>query len=191
MAYGSDYLGYIVISDIIKEDSKDAIERLKGLGIKNTIMLTGDKKETANTIGSSLGLDQVYGELLPDEKVAAIEKIYAQNPSRKIAFAGDGINDAPVLARVDVGIAMGGVGSDAAVEAADIVIMTDEPSKIADAILTARKTMKIVKQNIAFALIIKFGVLFLSVFGFASMWLAVFADVGVALIAILNAMRAK
>lgn len=191
VAYGSDYLGYIVISDIIKEDSKDAIERLKGLGIKNTIMLTGDKKETANTIGSSLGLDQVYGELLPDEKVAAIEKIYAQNPSRKIAFAGDGINDAPVLARVDVGIAMGGVGSDAAVEAADIVIMTDEPSKIADAILTARKTMKIVKQNIAFALIIKFGVLFLSVFGFASMWLAVFADVGVALIAILNAMRAK
>jgi len=188
---GGKYLGYIEISDIVKEDSAEAIRALKAKGIRKIAMVSGDKKETAEKIAKSLGIDEVFAELLPHEKINAIEKIYADDKDSVIAFAGDGINDAPVLARVDVGIAMGGVGSDAAIEAADIVIMTDEPSKISDAIDTAEKTMKIVKQNIAFALIIKFGVLGLSVFGFASMWLAVFADVGVALIAVINAMRAK
>ena len=191
VSQGNKYLGYIEISDIVKEDSAEAIRNLRAKGIRKIAMVSGDKKETAEKIAKSVGIDEVFAELLPHEKINAIEKIYVDDKDAVIAFAGDGINDAPVLARVDVGIAMGGVGSDAAIEAADIVIMTDEPSKISDAIDTAGRTMKIVKQNIAFALIIKFGVLGLSVFGRASMWLAVFADVGVALIAVINAMRAK
>jgi len=191
LSRGNKYLGYIEISDIVKEDSAEAIRELNARGIRKIAMVSGDKKETAEKIAKSLGIDEVFAELLPHEKINAIEQLYADDTDAVIAFAGDGINDAPVLARVDVGIAMGGVGSDAAIEAADIVIMTDEPSKISNAIDTSRKTMQIVKQNIAFALIIKFGVLGLSVFGMASMWLAVFADVGVALIAVINAMRAK
>lgn len=191
IAAENKYMGFIVISDIVKDDSKEAIKRLKALGIERTVMLTGDKKETAEIIGKELGLDFVYSELLPDGKVEVMETLYSKYPNAKIAFSGDGINDAPVLARADVGIAMGGIGSDAAIEAADVVIMTDEPSKIADLIQTAKKTMAIVKQNISLALIIKFAVLILSVFNFASMWHAVFADVGVTLIAVINAMRAK
>jgi Cd2+/Zn2+-exporting ATPase len=184
------YSGYIVIADEIKEDSSKAVRLLKDLGIKNIVMLTGDVREVGEKAAKMLGLDAVYSELLPDQKVEKLEAIEKSKKSKgKIAFVGDGINDAPVLARADIGIAMGGLGSDAAIEAADIVIMTDEPSKIVTAIRIARKTRKIVWQNIIFAMSIKAVVLLLGAGGLATMWEAVFADVGVALIAVLNSLR--
>lgn len=190
IAVNNQFRGYIVISDKIKLDSEQAIKEIKAQGIKETVMLTGDNKEVADLVAKQLDVDKVYSNLLPNEKVEKIEALYeGRNEKEKIAFVGDGINDAPVLARVDVGIAMGGLGSDAAIEAADIVIMTDEPSKIAEGIRISKKTYKIVWQNIIFALGIKVIVMILGAFGMASMWEAVFADVGVALIAVLNAMR--
>jgi Zn2+/Cd2+-exporting ATPase len=191
IAVDNEYAGYIVISDEIKEDSAKAIAELKALGVKKTIMLTGDNRAVAEKVAKKLMLDEVYSELLPDGKVEMVEKLEAQkSPKGKLIFVGDGINDAPVLARADIGIAMGGVGSDAAIEAADVVIMTDEPSKIASAIKIAKKTRTIVMQNIVFALGVKLVILILGAFGIATMWEAVFGDVGVALIAVLNAMRA-
>ena len=191
VAINKQYAGYIVISDKIKEDAKKAIQDLKKAGVKKTIMLTGDNKDVAEKVNQELKLDDVYSELLPVDKVNKVEELLNnKNEETKLAFIGDGINDAPVLARADIGIAMGGLGSDAAIEAADIVIMTDEPSKIATAIKISRKTLKIVYQNISFALIVKIGVLILSAFGFASMWAAVFADVGVTVLAVLNSFRA-
>ena len=190
IAVNNKFKGYIVISDKIKSDSEKAIKEIKAQGIKETVMLTGDNKEVADSVARQLKVDKVYSNLLPNEKVEKIESIYeGRNEKEKIAFVGDGINDAPVLARVDVGIAMGGLGSDAAIEAADIVIMTDEPSKIAEGIKISKKTYKIVWQNIIFALGIKIIVMIFGALGMASMWEAVFADVGVALIAVLNAMR--
>lgn len=185
-----NFLGYIVISDKLKKDSEKALKALKNIGIKNTIMLTGDNKTVGEGIGRKLNLDKVYSELLPGDKVDIFEK--EQNnlrKNKKIAFVGDGVNDAPVLTRADVGIAMGGLGSDAAIEAADIVLMTDEPSKVVTAIDISKYTRKIVMQNIIFALGIKFVVLFMGALGIANMWEAVFADVGVALVAIFNSMR--
>ncbi|MDZ5607769.1 heavy metal translocating P-type ATPase [Bacillus pseudomycoides] len=190
VAVDGAYAGYIVISDEVKEDSKQAIQKLKELGIKKTVMLTGDAKLVGEAVGKELGLDEVHAELLPQQKVEEIEKIDgAKQAKEKIAFVGDGINDTPVLARADVGIAMGGLGSDAAIEAADIVIMTDEPSKIATAVKIAKRTRNIVWQNIIFALGVKGLVLLLGAFGIATMWEAVFSDVGVTLLAVLNAMR--
>lgn len=190
IAVDREYAGYIVISDEIKEDSKDAIKELKSVGVKNTVMLTGDIKSVGEKVGRELGLDEVYTELLPKDKVEKVESLDSQkSPKGKLIFVGDGINDAPVLARADIGIAMGGLGSDAAIEAADVVIMTDEPSKIATAVKIAKRTRTIVWQNIAFALGIKLLFLGMGAFGVATMWEAVFADVGVAIIAILNAMR--
>ena len=182
------YAGHIVISDLPKEDSRAAIAALKASGVKRTVMLTGDTDVTARTIAVELGVDEYHAELLPADKVERVEQLLAQS-SGKLVFVGDGINDAPVLTRSDIGIAMGALGSDAAIEAADIVLMDDKPSKIATAMRISRKTLRIVHQNIVFALGIKFGVLLLGAFGMANMWMAVFADVGVAFIAILNAMR--
>ena len=191
VAIDGKYAGHIIISDEIKEDSKDAIKTLKDIGVKRTIMLTGDAKKVAELVAKDLGLDEVYSELLPTDKVEKFEEIHRdKSPNGKLIFVGDGINDAPVLARADIGIAMGGLGSDAAIEAADVVIMTDEPSKIATAIRIAKKTQKIVWQNITFAIGIKLLFLGMGAFGIATMWEAVFADVGVAVIAILNSMRA-
>ena len=190
IAVNGAYRGYIVISDEIKEDSKEAIKNLKLSGVKEVVMLTGDNEKVANKIANELGIDKVYSNLLPNEKVDRLEDIFKEKlPKEKVAFVGDGINDAPVLARADVGIAMGALGSDAAIEAADVVLMTDEPSKIAKSIEISRKTNKIVWQNIVFALGVKAIVLILSAGGVATMWEAIFADVGVALIAVLNAMR--
>lgn len=191
VAVDGSYAGNIIISDEVKEDSKEALQGLRDMGIKKLIMLTGDSKAVGEKIGKELGLDEVYSELLPDEKVSNLERIdKVRNSKGKLAFVGDGINDAPVLARADIGIAMGGLGSDAAIEAADVVLMTDEPSKIISAIKIAKKTHRIVWQNIVFALGVKAIFLILGAFGYATMWEAVFADVGVALIAVLNAMRA-
>ncbi len=191
VAIDKKYVGYILISDKIKDDSNEAITKLKQAGVKRTVMLTGDNKNVSEKVNKKLGLDEVYSELLPIDKVNKLEEILkSKDDDAKLAFVGDGINDAPVLARADIGIAMGGLGSDAAIEAADIVIMTDEPSKIVTAIKISRKTLKIVYQNISFALIVKIGVLLLSAFGLASMWAAVFADVGVTVLAILNSFRA-
>lgn len=191
LAEGTTYLGAIVISDQIREDVPAALAGLKAQGVKQLVMLTGDKDEVGQEIGRKLKLDQVFGNLLPGDKVAKVETLLAQKSEGKtLAFVGDGINDAPVLARADVGIAMGGIGSDAAVEAADVVIMDDAPSKIVDAIEIARKTMTIVKQNIMFAIGVKILVLILVALGYASMWIAVFGDVGVSVLAILNAIRA-
>ena len=163
---------------------------LKAAGIRKTVMLTGDSKHIGEKVAAQLGLDKVYAELLPADKVDRVEALFSEkSPRGKLAFVGDGINDAPVLARADIGIAMGGLGSDAAIEAADVVIMTDEPSKLASAMLISRKTLGIVKQNIALALGVKAAVLILGAAGLASMWAAVFADVGVAVLAILNAIR--
>ncbi|MEG1312063.1 MAG: heavy metal translocating P-type ATPase [Romboutsia sp.] len=185
------YRGYIVISDEVKDDSADAIKKLKAMGIKEVVMLTGDNEKVAEHIALQLGVDKVYANLLPDEKVDRLEEIYNNKKEKeKVMFVGDGINDAPVLARADIGIAMGGLGSDAAIEAADVVLMTDELSKISKAIEISSKTNKIVWQNIIFALVIKVIVLMLGAGGVATMWEAIFADVGVALIAVLNAMRA-
>ena len=184
------YRGYIVIADEIKDDAAFAIQELKAANIKQTVMLTGDAKKIGERVASQLGMDSVYTELLPVDKVAKVEELIAQkSPRGKLAFVGDGINDAPVLARADIGIAMGGLGSDAAIEAADIVIMTDEPSKLATAIRVSQKTLRIVKENITFALLVKGVVLLLGAMGIASMWAAIFADVGVAILAILNAIR--
>lgn len=191
VALDKNYLGYIVISDEIREDSKKTIKALKGMGVKNTVMLTGDNKAVGIRVGEEVGIDTVYAELLPDQKVEKLESLISKVSSKgKLVFIGDGINDAPVLARADIGIAMGGIGSDAAIEAADIVIMTDEPYKIVTAIKIAKRTKTIVMQNIVFALGVKAVILILAAFGIATMWEAVFGDVGVALIAVLNSMRA-
>ena len=190
VARGGRCAGWIRIADELKADSAAAIAELKQLGIKKTVMLSGDRKASAEETAEKIGIDEVFAELLPAQKVEAVECLLAQKPgNEKLIYTGDGINDAPVLARADIGIAMGGVGSDAAVEAADIVIMTDEPSKIPQAVKISKQTQKIVKQNIVFALGIKFGVLALGVVGMATMWGAVFADVGVSVLAILNSLR--
>ena len=186
----NEYKGLIIISDEIKEDSKGLVKNLKNLGVKKTVMLTGDKKTVGEDVGEKLRLDEVYTELLPDGKVEKVEKLMQEKTEKgKLVFVGDGINDSPVLAMSDIGIAMGALGSDAAIEAADVVIMTDEPSKIADAISLSRKTMKIVKENIVFAIFVKVLVLVLTAIGLSTMWEAVFADVGVSIIAIINALR--
>ena len=185
------FLGSIVIADGIKDGVKDAIQRLKRAGVSKTVMLTGDRRNVAEAVAKEIGLDEVHAQLLPGDKVDAVESLMKFLPeSKKLAFVGDGINDAPVLSRADVGIAMGSMGSDAAIEAADVVLMDDDPGKIADIVRISRKTMEIVMQNIVFALGVKFVVLAMGAFGVANMWEAVFADVGVSVIAILNAMRA-
>lgn len=184
------YAGHIIIADVVKEDAAECIKRLHAAGVKKTVMLTGDRAEVAKAVAEKLGLDEYHGKLLPEDKVNQVERLLGETSEKgKLAFVGDGINDAPVLTRADIGIAMGAMGSDAAIEAADIVLMDDKPSKIASAIRIARKTMRIVWQNIVFALGVKFAVLVLAAVGLATMWLAVFADVGVAILAILNAMR--
>ena len=191
LAEGTTYLGSIVISDSVRPDVPAMLAGLKKQGVSRLVMLTGDKEEVGKKVAESIGITHVFGNLLPGDKVAKVEQLLAEKPEGKtLAFVGDGINDAPVLARADVGIAMGGIGSDAAVEAADVVIMDDEPSKIVDAICIARKTVRIVKQNIIFAIAVKIAVLILVAFGCATMWAAVFGDVGVSVLAILNAIRA-
>jgi len=191
MAIDGEYAGHIVISDIVKPNAEKAIKELKKAGITKTIMLTGDRKKAAEQVANSLNVDEVYCELLPADKVAKVEELLnAKSEKAKLAFVGDGINDAPVLTRADIGIAMGAMGSDAAIEAADIVLMDDNPLQIAKAIKISRKCLGIVYQNIVFALVIKFGCLFLGAVGLANMWLAIFADVGVMIIAVLNAIRA-
>lgn len=190
VAVDGRYAGYILIADQLKPDAAAAIAQLKKAGIKQTVMLTGDDQDIAAEVAQAVGIDQYYAQLLPQDKVARVEELLQQRSDRgKLAFVGDGINDAPVLARADIGIAMGALGSDAAIEAADVVLMTDEPSKIPEAIGIARHTLAIVRQNIVFALAVKLVILVLGALGIASMWAAVFADVGVALLAILNAMR--
>ena len=191
VAVDRKYIGRIAITDEIKEDSKKAIEMLRKEGVSNIVMLTGDKKEAADKVAKEINIDKIYSELLPADKVAKVEELLNnKDDSKALAFVGDGINDSPVLARADIGIAMGGLGSDAAIEAADIVIMTDEPSKVAKAIQVAKKTIKIAHENIAFAIFIKVLILILSAVGIATMWEAVFADVGVTIIAVLNSFRA-
>lgn len=191
LATDSRYLGYAVVADSLKEDTPEALAGMKALGVSKLVMLTGDKQATAEAVAKEIGVDTVYAELLPSDKVDKIEEIFGEHKGQgKICFVGDGMNDAPVLARADVGIAMGGMGSDAAIEAADVVIMTDEPAKITRAIKISRKTLSIVKQNIVGAIGIKILVLVLVALGRVGMWAAVFADVGVAFLAILNAMRA-
>jgi len=193
VAIDGEYAGHIVINDKIKEDSAEAIRDLKSLGVSRTVMLTGDRKEVGEDVAQKLGLDEYHAELLPADKVAYVEDLLNTKPSTlnsQLAFVGDGINDAPVLARADVGIAMGGLGSDAAIEAADVVLMDDKPSKIALAIRIARRTLRIANQNVWFAIGVKILVLLLAALGIATMWMAVFADVGVTVLAVLNAMRA-
>ena len=190
VAIDQKYCGYILISDKIKEDSKAAIKQLKNSNVSQTVMLTGDKKDVGEFVANEIGLDKVYTDLLPDGKVEKVEELMKQKSEKgKLVFVGDGINDAPVLALSDIGIAMGGLGADAAIEAADVVIMTDEPSKISKAISLSKKTLRIVKENIFFAIFVKIAVLVLCAFGISTMWEAVFADVGVSIIAILNALR--
>lgn len=188
IAQGSDYLGHIVINDTLKPDAAEALRALKKLGVKQTVMLTGDRARVAQMVAQKVGVDEVFSELLPVQKVERVEALLAQGC--KLAFVGDGINDAPVLARADVGIAMGAMGSDAAIESADVVLMDDKPAKLATAIRISRKTMRIVRQNIWFALGVKLVILALGAAGAANMWFAVFGDVGVMVLAILNAMRA-
>ena len=191
VAIDNKFAGCIVIADKIKGDSKKTIEILKENNIKKTVMLTGDKKQVGEHVADILGLDEVYTELLPDGKVKKVEELLKQKSEKgKLVFVGDGINDAPVLALADIGIAMGGLGSDAAIEAADVVIMTDEPSKIGNAIQISKKTMRIVRENIIFSLVVKIAVLILTACGLSTMWEAVFADVVVSIIAILNSLRA-
>jgi Cd2+/Zn2+-exporting ATPase len=187
----NSYAGYIVISDKLKSDSADTISRLKKLGVNKTVMLTGDREEVAKEVAAKLNLDEYHAGLLPDAKVSQVERLLSEvSDGKKLAFVGDGINDAPVLKRADIGIAMGGLGSDAAIEAADIVIMDDKPSKIADAVLISRRTISIARQNVIFAIGVKILVLLLAALGVANMWMAVFADVGVTVVAVINAMRA-
>jgi Cd2+/Zn2+-exporting ATPase len=193
VAIDGEYAGHIVINDKIKEDSAEAIQALKSLGVERTVMLTGDRKEVGEDVSRKLGLSEYHAELLPADKVTYVDELLnskTSNLNSQLAFVGDGINDAPVLARADVGIAMGGLGSDAAIEAADVVLMDDKPSKIALAIRIARRTLRIAKQNVWFAIGVKAAVLVLAAFGVATMWMAVFADVGVTVLAVLNAMRA-
>ena len=190
VALDGEYVGHIVIADVVKPEAKQAISMLHDAGVTKTVMLTGDRAEVAQAVARDLGIDEVHAQLLPQEKVSEVEKLLAREGKKeKLAFVGDGINDAPVLTRADIGIAMGAMGSDAAIEAADVVLMDDDPRNISRAIHISRKTMRIVWQNIIFALGIKFAVLILAAVGIATMWLAVFADVGVAVLAILNAMR--
>ena len=190
VAINGEYAGHIVINDKVKEDSAEAIKRLKKLGVSRTVMLAGDRQKVGEHVGQLLGIDDYHAELLPADKVARVENLLADKPEgTNLAFVGDGINDAPVLARADVGIAMGGLGSDAAIEAADVVLMDDKPSKIATAISIARRTISIARQNVAFAIGVKVAVLILAALGIATMWMAVFADVGVTVLAVLNAMR--
>jgi Cd2+/Zn2+-exporting ATPase len=188
VAIDGTYAGHIVINDQVKPDSADAILQLKALGVKKTVMLTGDREDVAQRVAQQLGVDEYHAELLPIDKVSQMAALNSQ-PST-IAFVGDGINDAPVLARADVGIAMGGLGSDAAIEAADVVLMDDHPSKVAMAMRVARRTLAIARQNVWFAIGVKLAVLVLAALGLATMWFAVFADVGVTVLAVLNAMRA-
>ena len=191
MAVDGQYAGHIVISDVVKPHSKEAIEQLKRAGVRKTVMLTGDAKRVADNVAAELGVDEVRSELLPGDKVAEVEKLLAaKGKNEMLAFVGDGINDAPVLTRADIGIAMGAMGSDAAIEAADIVLMDDDPLQIAKAIQISRKCIGIVRQNIVFSLVVKFGCLALVAFGAANMWAAIFADVGVMVLAVLNAIRA-
>ena len=193
VAIDGEYAGHIVINDKVKEDSAEAIRDLKSIGVRRTVMLTGDRKEVGKDVAEKLGIDEYHAELLPTDKVAYVEELIntkPATPNAQLAFVGDGVNDAPVLARADVGIAMGGLGSDAAIEAADVVLMDDKPSKIALAIRIARRTLRIAKQNVWFAIGVKVLVLLLAAFGVATMWLAVFADVGVTVLAVFNAMRA-
>ena len=191
LAVDGTYAGHIVISDTVKEHSREAIRKLKAAGVKQTVMLTGDARQVAEAVAAELGVDQVYSELLPADKVTKVEELLEHKaPKEKLAFVGDGINDAPVLSRADIGIAMGAMGSDAAIEAADVVLMDDDPLKIATAIRISRKCIRIVYQNIAFALLVKFACMALGAVGIANMWLAIFADVGVMVLAVLNAIRA-
>ena len=191
VAVDDKYAGCIVISDIIKGHAKEAISGLKSLGAKETVMLTGDSASTAELVAKTIGIDTVHSELLPADKVEEVEKLLAKKSDKeKLAFVGDGINDAPVLSRADIGIAMGGLGSDAAIEAADVVLMDDDPLKISLAMKISTKTLRIVKQNIVFALAVKFICLVLGALGIANMWLAIFADVGVMILAVMNATRA-
>ena len=191
LAVDGTYAGHIVISDTVKEHSREAIRKLKAAGVKQTVMLTGDARQVAEAVAAELGVDQVYSELLPADKVTKVEELLEHKaPKEKLAFVGDGINDAPVLSRADIGIAMGAMGSDAAIEAADVVLMDDDPLKNAKAIRISRKCIRIVYQNIAFALLVKFACMALGAVGIANMWLAIFADVGVMVLAVLNAIRA-
>ncbi len=191
MAVGGKYAGHIVISDIVKPQSREAIAALKRAGVNKTVMLTGDSRQVAEQVAAELGIDEVHAELLPADKVTAVEEILKKKPEKdKVAFVGDGINDAPVLSRADIGIAMGAMGSDAAIEAADVVLMDDDPKKISKAIRISRKCLGIVYQNIVFALAVKLISLVLGALGIANMWIAIFADVGVMVIAVLNAIRA-
>ena len=191
IAIDGAYAGHIVISDVVKPHSKEAIAALKRAGVEKTVMLTGDAKRVADQVAAELGIDEVHSELLPGDKVDEVEKLLAQKGSReKLTFVGDGINDAPVLSRADIGIAMGAMGSDAAIEAADVVLMDDDPLQIAKAIGISRKCIGIVRQNIVFSLVVKFACLALTALGYANMWAAIFADVGVMIIAVLNAIRA-
>ncbi len=191
VAIDNEYAGHIIISDIIKPHAKEAVSELKRAGVEKTVMLTGDAKAVANQVASTLGIDEVYSELLPEGKVQKVEDLISRKPEKaKLAFVGDGINDAPVLSRADIGIAMGAMGSDAAIEAADVVLMDDDPSKIAKAIKISRKCLCIVYQNIVFAIGIKVACLILGAVGIANMWFAIFADVGVMILAVLNAIRA-
>ena len=190
VAVDGEYVGHIVIADVVKEDAATAIADLHAAGVRRCVMLTGDRQDVAEAVATRLGIDEVHAQLLPEDKVNAVERLLeGERDGARLAFVGDGINDAPVLMRADVGIAMGAMGSDAAIEAADVVLMDDKPSKIAQAMRVARKTMRIVWENIVFALGVKLLILVLAAFGIANMWLAVFGDVGVAMIAILNAMR--
>ncbi len=190
VAINDEFAGTILIADKIKEDSYKAVELFKNNNVEKVVMLTGDRENISESVANELNLDEYHAELLPQDKVSWVEKLMTQKSSGgKLIFVGDGINDAPVLALSDIGVAMGGLGSDAAIEAADVVIMTDEPSKIANSVQISKKTMRIVRQNIVFAIVVKIGVLILSAFGFASMWAAVFADVGVSVLAIINALR--
>ncbi len=191
IAVNGEYMGHIAISDVVKEDSEACVKAIKKLGVEKTVILTGDSQKVANAVGKELAIDEVYSQLMPGDKVEIVERLLNEkNKNSSLVFVGDGINDAPVISRADVGMAMGALGSDAAIESADIVLMDDKPSKLATAIRISKKTMGIVRQNIVFALAVKALVLILGALGIAGMWLAVFADVGVSVIAILNAMRA-
>ena len=191
VAADGKYLGYIVISDEIKDGAKEAIQSLRDLAVKKTVMLTGDREHTAEIVGRELGMDEIYADLLPDGKMEKVEDLLREKGEKgALVFVGDGINDAPVLARADIGVAMGALGSDAAIEAADVVLMDDDPRKLPTAIRIARKTRAIVRQNVIFSLAVKILVMLLGVLHLAPLWAAVFADVGVCFIAILNAMRA-
>ena len=191
MAVDGQYAGHIVISDVVKPDAKATIAALHKAGVEKTVMLTGDAKKVADAVAAELGVDEVHSELLPGDKVAQVEQLLGdQRGKAKLAFVGDGINDAPVLSRADIGIAMGAMGSDAAIEAADVVLMDDDPMKIAKAIKISRKCIRIVHENIVFSLGVKLLCLLLVALGFANMWMGIFADVGVMVLAVLNAIRA-